>query len=234
MTMHADELVHTIKQIVSQAMIEQRPCMYGHVSDYNSANHTLRVIVPALRDDLTGAPLHSGWLPFGSPFVGAGSGIQVVPQGGATTNNPTAGELALVVMNERGTGVASVACLFYTARQQPPNTGLSSSTKLKPGEMLIQQASGSFVRLSANGDISVQTAGDGAVNVLTNGAGNISLTTSGKGTVAMKSANPVTIDSPSVQCTGEIFANFGGQDQVSLSQHKGHTANGPAPPTPGT
>jgi hypothetical protein len=217
------------------------------VSNYDPNLNAVRVIVPSMRDDQTGAPLHSGWLPLGSGWVGAGSGIQVIPQGGATADQPTLGELAVVSVNERGTGVAAVQCLLFSNAQPPPHTKLPTGGGMKPGEIIIRHVSGSLIRMHANGDVEVTTGGDGAVNVATSGRGGISLstsgaggiaaTTTGSGTILLKSPNPVTIDAE-LRVTKEVTAMYGTADSVTVSQHDhgntGSIAAGTHVPRPGS
>ena len=89
--MLADELMHTIKQLVAQALVDQRPFVYGHISSYDPNGHRVKCIIPSMTDE-NGVPLLSPWMPMGSLSAGAGYGVQVIYQGGATAQNPTGGE----------------------------------------------------------------------------------------------------------------------------------------------
>lgn len=248
--MIVDELGHIIRQIAAQATIETRPWVYAHVSDYNPANNSVRVIVPSMRDDQTDAPLHSGWLPLGTQQAGSQTGLQVVPYGGASSDNPTAGELCMVALNDRGTGVAAVVCMLYTDQQRPPHNALSPG--LQPGEVVLRHASGSFVRLHTNGDVEVTTGQDGAVNATTSGAGGITLKTTGNGgialtttgpsaTIMLTSAQPVVINAD-LHITGRVLGGFSGADQIDLMAHvhtqppdsRGDTEANTSPPVAGT
>lgn len=151
-----DELVHVIKGLVQQAMQEFRPFVYAHISNWDPVAHAVRVVVPSIRDDQTGDPLMSGWLPLGTMQAGNGVGIQVAPLGGASTQNPTAGEQVLVALNERGTGVASVVTMFFNNKSAAPSPTLVST--LKAGEM-VATSNGIVVRWHSDGTFEVTTNG---------------------------------------------------------------------------
>lgn len=244
-----DELVHQLKQLSAQAQVEQRPWVYGHVASYDPATHTVRVIVPSMRDDQTGAPLHSGWLPLGTTGVGSGSGLQVFPVGGATPDKPTAGELAMVAINERGTGVAAVVALFYTNAQQPPNTTLPAGGSGNAGDVLLRHQSGTIQWFQKDGSVIVQCAPNGSVSVSVSGSGSVIVETGTSGSVNIQSPN-INISGPggsdcvvlvtgSIAATQLITGGIGGSDQVTLSTHRhGAGSTGVAAattvPTPGT
>lgn len=203
MSMDLDELVHTIKHIAGQSQIEQRPFVYAHVMSYDPNTHTMRVIVPSMRDDQTGAPLVSGWLPLGSMLVGAGSGVQVYPTGGATTDNPTLGELALVGINERGTGVAAVISLFYTNRQRPPNTALTSQASA--GDIVTRHQSGTVQWFHQNGSVEFTLAPDGSVNINVSGSGGVNINSFGTGNIVLSATGAgIHLTSPSIFLEGDV------------------------------
>lgn len=246
--MYADELVHVVKHIAAQSSIEQRPWVYGHISTYDPLRHAVRVIVPSMRDDQTGDPLVSGWLQLGSGSVGGGSGLQVFPVGGATVQNPTAGEQCMVAINDRGTGVAAVVCLFYSNVQQPPNTVVP--TRGRAGDILWRHQTGTLQWFHDTGTVEVTTAADGAVSISVSGAGNISLTSSGSGRVVVTAAQSevdvvaqtVNITGSvaivgSLTVTGDITAGQGTTNQVGVRTHthgRGTPAAGTTPPSAGT
>ncbi len=49
--MIADELLHTIKHAVAQALIDYRPFVYGHIASYDPNGHRVRCIIPCMQDD---------------------------------------------------------------------------------------------------------------------------------------------------------------------------------------
>ena len=166
--MLADELMHTIKQLVAQALVDQRPFVYGHISSYDPNGHRVKCIIPSMTDE-NGVPLLSPWMPMGSLSAGAGYGVQVIYQGGATAQNPTGGEQVLVGLFDRARGVSAVPALFFNNENQPPATNLpSGASPAVPGDVLISNPSGSLLRLHANGDL--EYIGTGKVIITTQGA----------------------------------------------------------------
>jgi phage gp45-like len=235
--MMTDELAHIIKNLASQSFQEHRPWVYGHISVYNPVDHTARVIVPSMRDDHTGAPLLSPWMPMPSAQVGANTGIQVVPLGGATSEKPTDGELCMVALNERSQGVSAIVAMFYTGVQQPPHVEIVKADRtqgLLPGELLIHHSSGAFQRFHSDGSVSVQ-AGPGKPVIVT---------TTGAGVITLVSAQEIDMTAPIVKITGqlqvtqEVTAGFGTGDSVTLQQHRhgttGSSATSTVVPTAGT
>jgi phage baseplate assembly protein gpV len=166
--MMADELVHVIKNLVLQEVREIRPFVYAHVASYDNVAHAVKVVVPSMRDDMTNEPLVSGWLNMPTHQSGSGTGVQIAPVGGASIQDPTAGEQALVALNDRGTGVASVIALYFNNKFEAPSPKLASP--LLPGEM-VAYSNGVLVRWHQNGDLEIATTGK--VNITTQGDTNI-------------------------------------------------------------
>lgn len=243
-----DELVHTIKHLAAQSQVEQRSWMYGHVESYDPNRHAVRLIVPSMRDDQTGDPVHTGWVPLGTSGVGGRSGLQIFPVGGANAENPTAGELAIVAINERQTGVLSVVALFYTDQQQPPNTALPTSGS--GGDIVLRHQSGTLQWFHATGDVEITTASDGAISLGVSGSGGVSISSSGTGKIVLSAPSAeVDITAPTLVLTGDlrvsgnitaigdITAGQGTSDQTGLRTHQhgtGTPAAGTVPPTAGT
>lgn len=186
--MNADQLAHLLKQFAGQQMIDFRPLVYGHIAQYDPNLHRIRAIIPSLRDD-DPAPVLSPWMPLGSMMVGAGWGIQVAPVGGATIEQPTAGEQVLIGLFDRQRGVCACLGMTFNGVQQPPSTVLG--TPLLPGEMVLFNQSGTFIRTHNNGDLETVAMGDVSTTVadgksatttcsgsavLIDGSGNIVLT----------------------------------------------------------
>ena len=199
--MLADELMHTIKQLVAQALVDQRPFVYGHISSYDPNGHRVKCIIPSMTDE-NGVPLLSPWMPMGSLSAGAGYGVQVIYQGGATAQNPTGGEQVLVGLFDRARGVSAVPALFFNNENQPPATNLpSGASPAVPGDVLISNPSGSLLRLHANGDL--EYIGTGKVIITT--TGNVNVTT--QGTVSVTSqgdASVTTQGNATVNATGNV------------------------------
>ncbi len=164
--MHEDLLAHLIKQAAAQQATTEERAYRGHIATYDATLHRVRVIIPTLRDQ-NDNPVLSGWMPLGTPFVGSGFGIQVVPTGGATLSNPTAGEQVLVGLFDPRVGISAVHCMFYTEASPPPGALLQTSgTPLQAGEVVIQSSPGSFMRMHANGDCEFTLSGSSGKTII--------------------------------------------------------------------
>lgn len=155
------------------------PFRYGHIATYDPAQHRVRCIIPSMSDE-NGNPLLSGWMPMGTLSAGAGYGMQVIYQGGATVTNPTAGEQVMISVFDRQRGVAAVPCMFYHAASTPPATNLPSKEDgyntaadvSVPGDVIIsapsQTAGGanSFIRVRTSGQIQIWSAGPVTADVI--------------------------------------------------------------------
>lgn len=203
--MMRDELLHAIKAIVLQVMQEQRPFVYAHISNWDPVAHAVRVVVPSIRDELTGEPLVSGWLPLGTQQAGSGVGIQVAPVGGASLADPTAGEQCLVAVNERGTGVASVVSLFFNNKSLAPSSTLVDPHSGDPSPLLA----GEMVATS-NG-ITVRWRSDQTFEVT---AGRVDVTTSGdvdltvKGNINETVVGDVSIATNQLSVAADVAVNL--------------------------
>lgn len=191
--MNADQLLHTLKNASAQGG-EPRPLIYGHIASYDPLLHRVRCIIPSMTDQ-DGVAQLSPWMPMGTASAGAGYGVQVIYQGGATIDNPTAGEQVLIAVFDRQRGVSAVPCMFYHASNLPPATDLpeqsdgfgSSAPPAAPGDVIIAappaQTGGakSVLRLRLNGDIEIWCAGRlnadviGDINATTE-TGNLAVT----------------------------------------------------------
>lgn len=143
------ELAAVIKHLAEQQTHGFRVTVYGHVASYDPKTGRVRVVIPSHTDgDSPDAGfVLSSWMPLGSGFAGNGYGIQVAPKGGATTQNPTGGELCSVTYTERHYGVMAQAVMVYNQKNKVPNQ------KLEPGEMHIQGAGGWQQTSIANGSL---------------------------------------------------------------------------------
>jgi hypothetical protein len=198
--MLGDELTHLIKQAAAQ-MGETKPFLYGHISSYDPTQHRVRCVIPSMTDT-DGNPTLSPWMPMLTPMSGAGYGVQSVPFGGATLDDPTKGEQVLIGMFDRQRGVAAVLGMFYHGTNPPPASNLPSqndgyqnaAAANSPGDLIISappQTDGganSFIRLRQNGNIEVWAASQANINVL----GDVNLTIGGNATATVTGDASVT------------------------------------------
>ncbi len=230
--MSADQLTHMLRHVASQGG-DITPFRYGHIASYDPLQHRVRCIIPSMTDQ-DGTPLLSPWMPMGTLNAGNGYGVQVVYQGGATVDNPTAGEQVLIAVFDRQRGVSAVPCMFYHGNAPPPATNLpttrdgfgSNAAAATPGDVIIsappatEGGANSFVRLRQSGVIEIWSAGAtnidviGDVNITTE-TGNATVTAAnGNATVMAVNGNAtvsaptgeVTLDTPIVNCSGTVIA----------------------------
>jgi hypothetical protein len=226
--MSADQLVHMMRQAVSQP--EATPFRYGHIASYDPATHRVRCIIPSLTDE-DGVPTLSPWMPMGTLSAGNGYGVQVIYQGGATVDNPTAGEQVLIATFDRQRGVSAVPCMFFGGGISPPNVDLpqqsdgfaSTAAAGAPGDVLISAppatagGANSLIRLRQNGDIEIWSAGKLTANVVGDAnvtvGGNSTQTVTGNATVTAQGNATVTaqgvidLNAPTVNCSGTVNAS---------------------------
>ena len=221
--MSADQLTHLIRHAASQGG-DVTPYRYGHIATYDPLLHRVRCVVPSMTDQ-DGTPSLSGWMPLATMSAGDGYGVQVIPFGGATVDDPTAGEQVVIGVFDRQRGVAAVQAMFYHANAPPPATNLptaadgfgADATAATPGDVIISAppvtagGANSFVRLRQSGVIEIWAAGAtnidviGDVNVKTE-TGNVAVTAvKGNATVSAL-AGVVDFDTPTVNCSGTVVA----------------------------
>jgi hypothetical protein len=143
-----DELLHQIKHAAQQQSQEHRSFVYAHVASYDPKLHRVRCVIPSMRDAANNCVLTS-WMPLGSSWSGNGFGFQIAPVGGATAQNPTAGEPVVIQLVERAYGVAAVASMFFN------QTSLAPFPELQPGEMGIKHKSGSTLQFTNDGNVAL-------------------------------------------------------------------------------
>lgn len=219
--MFGDQLLHVLKQGTQPT--EAKPFLYGHIASYDPTQHRVRCIIPSMTDQ-DGAPTLSPWMPMGTMSAGAGSGVQVIYQGGATADNPTGGEQVLIAMFDRMRGVAAVPCMFYHATNKPPATNLPTkadgygqdAAPILPGDVILSAppatANGpnSFIRLRQGGLIEVWCAGQLNADVV----GDINVTTETGNASVMVTKGNATVQAPAG--TIDIVATA-----IRLSAHVG-------------
>lgn len=160
----ADELHHTIKQIARQELASRQPFAYGHIATYDPTTGSVKVVYPSVRNE-DGTPTMSPWMPLSTGWsgpTGQAFGIQYVPVGGASLEDPTAGEQVLVSIIDSENGAAVGASICFNQAAPPPRNDLL------PGELAIQTGAATFVRFHKNGDIEINTSGPTPANTIIN------------------------------------------------------------------
>lgn len=166
--MSMDELTHVLKQLVTQETGGRGNHVYGHIGTYNIQNGTVKVVFPSFRNE-DGTPTMSAWIPLSTGWAGptgTSFGMQYHPIGGASLENPTAGEQVLVTLLDQDYGTAVSAALCFNSSSPPPRQDIL------PGELVIQGQMGGFIRWHANGDMEINSEknvtiiADGVVNLI--------------------------------------------------------------------
>jgi hypothetical protein len=182
----------------------------GYISEYDPIRHAVKVLNPLAGDvpaanqfqnagaPQTGTPLEYGMIPLASQFVGIANGtnpvndlvehpgIQICPLGGATAQNPTAGEQCVVINLNNEIGYATCAFLLFNEIALPPGGNIPVlGTAMQPGEWLFVTPTGTTIYMDIDGNLTVMVrqAGhdEGDLNVTANGG--ISIATVADGTV---------------------------------------------------
>lgn len=168
--MSGDQLVHLLKQ--SSAPADSRPFLYGHIASYDPKLHRVRCVIPSMTDQ-DGKPTLSPWMPMATMSAGSGFGVQVIYHGGATVDNPTAGEQVVIGMFDRQRGVAAVIGTFYHGAEPTPANNLPTqqdgysggASQTAPGDVIIAApptadgGANTFIRLRQSGAIEIWSAG---------------------------------------------------------------------------
>lgn len=224
-----DQFAHMIRHVATQGG-EIKPHVYGHIASYDPMGHRVRCIIPSMMDD-DGNPLLSPWMPMGTISAGNGYGIQVIYQGGATADNPTAGEQVQINLFDKQRGVSAVPCSYFHANSPPPATNLpttddgygAAADAAVAGDVIISapsaQAGGpnSFLRMRKDGEIQVWSAGMvtadviGGITVTVNtGDANITLAqgdatvTATQGNVTVQAAQTVSIIAAAIRFSSAV------------------------------
>lgn len=132
----AGDIVHEILRQSNQQMQDMELAFDGHISTYDVATNMAKVIVPVLGVDDDGDNSSGGgqsswetnWIPVAAPFVGNNFGIQYCFKGGATAENPAAGEPVIVIKQNRENGHMYCIPSNYNKQMVPPGAGISTGS----------------------------------------------------------------------------------------------------------
>lgn len=196
MSFHIDEFLHNTKHAAQQQTGDYAPFAYGHIANYDAKTHRVRVVLVSVRNE-DDVPSLSGWMTLGG-MGGNGWGIQIAPKGGASVDNPTAGELVVVQRVDRGLGVQAVACMVWNQVNVPP------FPELAPGEIGIKGAGGASILIDKNNNITLGGDNDLAITV--------------QGTTQINSTGDMTINSSgacTLSATGNLTLSSMGQLAIS-------------------
>jgi hypothetical protein len=159
---------------------------FGHITQYLPKLHAVQVLIPQYCDPELGLTYETGPIQLGTIAAGNGFGYAYAPFGGATLQNPEAGEECAILIIQRNDGVMLCANLLYNDKMQSPGSGLVQASnyltddelhgmtsdpdglmQLQPGESLIRVKPGSFLKWYADGSVQLFSYTD--LNLYTKG-----------------------------------------------------------------
>jgi phage baseplate assembly protein V len=165
----------------------------------------------------------TGWLPYATQSAGEGWGVYSIPLPGTQ----------VVVLPCEGDSNSSVVMAAHWSKPQPPPPGYSA------GEMWLYHQSGSFVKLTNDGKITLQDKA-GSFVALTND-GKITLQDQSGSYIQFTNDGNISLHG-NLYVDGDITGKYGGSGFISLRLHthsQGVDSHGDLeeetnPPTPGT
>lgn len=135
--------------------------VFGAISSVDPTTNKVKVIFPDRTND-NQTYMESNWIPLCTPVAGNQFGIQFLPYGGATVNDPDGkkqqgvrvAEQCIVYVIGRKRGQYAVGAQIFNTSDVPP-TGYQdkSGVQAQAGEWLLKHASGSYVYLSNTDNI---------------------------------------------------------------------------------
>lgn len=196
MSRAADEFLHNVKFASEQQSGGYAPFAYGHIANYDPKTHRVRVIIPSNRNE-DDTPVLSSWMSLGG-MGGTGWGIQIAPAGGASIQNPTAGELVTISRIDRGLGAQFVASMVWNQVTTPPFPDLG------PGEVGLMSKSGAVMKFDKDANVTV--SGNGNLSMTMQGTADITTqgacTLNAQGNLTLKSAGSLAIEATAAAVTG--------------------------------
>lgn len=138
-----DRLRNVIRQEAQRALAALTVTHIGIVTNYDPDRHAARVILQPADPALPPETRMTGYLPVTEPWVGNGWGFYAPP---------SQGDVVEVQFQQGGKEAGFIVNRFYSAKTKP--------LRVESGEFLIQHQSGSFIRMTNDGDIIISAARD--------------------------------------------------------------------------
>jgi hypothetical protein len=142
----------------------------GHVSAYDPATHTGKVVFTIFTDSDSNF-VESGWIPFATGWSGLGFGDQVAPYGGASvtditgedTNKDASPEQCIVWIISRGDALHAMGAFMFNTVDLPPGSNQAffapdNSMQLltiSSGERVMRAAGGQYIYFQNDGSIRI-------------------------------------------------------------------------------
>jgi hypothetical protein len=208
--MNTDGILNIVKREVARQLSLQGKPLMGIIDSYDPTLYCAKV---RLQPEDPDNPEYSltGFLPIGSDFVGNGWGLLY---------GPSAGDVVEVQFQEDGKNAGYIGKRFYSSVTLPPSGGPPS------GEAWLVHQSGSFLKLTNDGKVTVNSAAD--LDYVS--GGDINMTAAGK--INMKAGTEAILHGAS-----KAIFDAGGTGFVytpslisTYTDGVGTTHSGPTPP----
>lgn len=138
------ELANHVRREASTQALEQARTRLGTISGYDATNFLAKVV---LQPD----GVESGWLPIGTIGVGSNAGVLVAPE---------IGQVVQVEFQDGGIDAGLITLRYHNDDARPPGAAA-------PGEVWVVHKSGTSVKLTADGKLTLRDAA-GSVVALNN------------------------------------------------------------------
>ncbi len=215
--MGEDEFIHTVMHAAElQAGNRAALVLTAFVMSYDPRTNRVKCIVPGYAEMTTGQMLQTGWISLGSIAASNGWGIQAAPFGGATQDNPSAGEQITLQILNTGNGSYVASVMTWNAKSAVPLPTIAA------GEMYMRDAKGNSVYFKSDGSLNI--SGVDTVNV--SGASTVNIV--GSAGVNVSSSSVVNVTAPSINLGASGQSLMALVTSAFSSLFNGHTH-----PTPG-
>ena len=200
-----DEQAHTVMHLAQLQQSTRRfRTVVANVSSYDPRTHRVQCLIPSYVDPITGDMNVTGWMPLETPMAGNGWGIQYAPYGGATPQNPGAGEMVYLTIVDTEMGSYVVSCMTWNSKMAVPLSTINA------GEMILKDAFGNTVHFTNSGALDIT----GASTVNISGAATVNI--SGTTTVNITGTNGVNVTSSSEVAVTAPSINLGASGQTLM------------------
>lgn len=183
-----DAFANLIRAHAQMAQGEKSTHRVGQVTAYDPNKYAVKVKFWPRTDEST------GWIPLASTYVGAGWGLVAAP---------SVGDQVIVAFDLEDQDAGVVVGRFYTDVEQPPAA--------PSGEFWLVHKSGSFLKFTNDGNVSLNAAGNLNAtvggNMTANVTGNAN-TTAAQANVTASSSASITAPTIKIGSSGQTLYQF--------------------------
>lgn len=196
-----DAFANLIRAHAQMAQGEKSGHRVGQITAYDPNKYAVKVKFWPRTDEST------GWIPLASTYVGAGWGLVAAP---------SVGDQVIVAFDLEDQDAGVVVGRFYTDVEQPPAA--------PSGEFWLVHKSGSFLKFTNDGNVSLNAAGNLNAtvggNMTANVTGNAN-TTAAQANVTASSSASITAPTIKIGSSGQTLYQF--VTSLFMSLFNGHT-----------